>query len=194
MSPADWASSISAIFAGVSALVAAAAIYFPWRTQKSQRFLDQATLSLERAYEAFSSNGLKIQPPNPDRLNWLTAARHIEQYRRLKNLIECNEHKLVCEEQEEYWRHKFYVCLDAQNPLLLDYYKEQTASHRQLGIEPKSAIIVHDFAKWPDEKPDPIDLANVDSILKTGKVLQGNIGLQRYLESLPSYRGKISNE
>lgn len=193
MSQADWASNLSAIFAGVSALAAAAAIYFPWRRQKSQKFLDQASLSLERAYEALSSSGQKIQPPNPDRLNWLTAARHIEQYRRLKKLIECKEHQLVCEEQEEYWRHKFYVCLDAPTPLLLNYYQERTQPHRQSGIEPMSAIIVHDFAKWPDGKQDPIDLANVDSILTLGKVLQGNIGLRLYLESLPSYRNKISH-
>ncbi len=96
MSQADWASTLGTIFAGVSALAAAAAIYFPWRTQKSQKFLDQATLSLERAYEALSSGGQQIQPPNPDRLNWLTAARHIEQYRRLKKLIKCKEHQLIC--------------------------------------------------------------------------------------------------
>lgn len=191
MSQADWTSSLSAVFAGVSALAAAAAIYFPWRTQKSQKYLDQATLSLERAYEALSSRGQQIQPPSPDRLNWLTAARHIEQYRRLKKLIDCKEHQLVCEEQEEYWRHKFYVCLDAPNPLLPDYYQERTQPHRQQGIEPRSAIIVHDFAKWPDGKHDPIDLANVDSILNLGKVLQGNIGLRLYLESLPSFRDKI---
>lgn len=191
MSQVDWASTLSTIFAGVSALAAAAAIHFPRRAQKSQKLLDQAILSLERAYEALSSDGQKIQPPNPDRLNWLTAARHIEQYKRLKMLIECNEHQLICEEQEEYWRHRFYVCLDAPTLLLKDYYKEQTQPHNRPGIEPKSAIIVHDFAKWPDGKQDPIDLANVDAILKLGKVLQGNIGLQLYLESLPSYRERI---
>lgn len=191
MSLADWVSVLSTIIAGLAALAAAAAIYFPQRTQKSQRFLDQATLSLERAYEALSSRGQKIQPPNPDRFSWLTAARHIEQYRRLKKLIKCKEHQLVCEEQEEYWRHEFYVCLDASSSVGLDYYQERAKPHRQLGIEPRSAIIVHDFAKWPDGKQDPIDLANVDLILKRGKVLQGNVGLQLYLKSLPSYHDKI---
>lgn len=191
MLQADWASTLSAIFAGVSALVATAAIYFPWRTQKSQKFLEHATHSLERAYEVLSSSGHQIQPPTPDRLNWLTAARHIEQYRRLRKSIKCKEHQLVCEEQEEYWRHKFYVCLDTPNTLMQDYYQERTLPSGQLGIEPRSAIIVHDFAKWPDGKQDPIDLANVDSVLKLGKVLQGNIGLRLYLESLPSYRDKI---
>ncbi len=191
MSQADLISTLSAIFSGIAVFISVAAIYFPWRTQKSQKFLDQATLSLERAYEALSSGGQRIQPPNPDRLNWLTAARHIEQYKRLKNLIKCNEHLLVCEEQEEYWRHRFHICLDAPNPLLQDYYQERVQPNKRLGIEPKSAIIVHDFAKWPNGKQDPIDLANVNSILKLGKVLQGNIGLRLYLESLPSYRGKI---
>lgn len=188
MSSPDWASTSSAIFAGISALAAAAAIYFPWRTQKSQKLLDQAIISLERAYETLSSDGEQIQPPAPDRLNWLTAARHIEQYRRLKKLIKCEEHRLVCEEQEEYWRHKFYVCLKAPHPLQPSYYQEQLQPRRQLGIEPNSAIIVHDFAKWPDRKIDPLELANVEEILRRGTVLQGNIGLQYYLESLPGYR------
>lgn len=187
----EWIPTLSTLFAGVSALAAAAAIYFPWRTQKSQKFLDQATLSLERAYEALSNGGQEIQPPAPDRLNWLTAARHIEQYRRLKKLIKCEEHQLVCEEQEEYWRHKFHVCLNTSRPLLLDYYNERLRPERQLGIEPSSAIIIHDFAKWPDGKEDPIDSADIDSILKRGKVLQGNIGLRSYLETLPRYREKI---
>lgn len=191
MTQAEWGSILSTIFAGISAIAAAAAIFFPWRTQKSQKFLEQATLSLERAYEALSNSGQKIQPPLPDRLNWLTAARHIEQYRRLKQLIACKEHQLVCEEQEEYWRHKFYICLDTQPPLLPDYYREQTQHPRQLGIEPRSAVIVHDFAKWPDGKKDPIDLADVESVLKIGKVLQWNIGLRLYLEGLPGYRDKI---
>lgn len=191
MSLADWTLTLTTLFAGISAFAAAAAIYVPWRTLKSQKFLDQATLSLERAYDALSGGEQQIQPPTPDRLNWLTAARHIEQYRRLKKLVIYEEHQLVCEEQEEYWRHKFYVCLNSPNPLLPDYYQERLQPNRQLGIEPKSAIIVHDFAKWPDGKKDPIELANVDAILKFGKVLQGNLGLRRYLESLPAYRDKI---
>lgn len=191
MSLADWVSSLSAVFAGISAFVAAAAIYFPGRMQKSQKLLDQATLSLERAYEALTGCGQQIQPPTPDRLNWLTAARHIEQYRRLKKLIKCEAHQLVCEEQEEYWRHKFYVCLNTPSPLLPGYYQQEPQSGRQLGVEPKSAIIVHDFAKWPDGKTDPLDLANVEEILKRGKVFYGNVGLRLYLESLPAYRDKI---
>lgn len=187
----EWIPTLTTLFAGGSALAAAAAIYFPWRTQKSQNFLDQATLSLERAYEVLSNGGQEIQPPAPDRLNWLTAARHIEQYRRLKKLIKCDAHQLVCEEQEEYWRHKFYVCLNTSRPLLLDYYNERSRPERQLGIDPSSAIIIHDFAKWPDEKEDPIDSAGIDLILKHGKVLQGNIGLRNYLETLPRYREKI---
>ncbi|WP_431023541.1 hypothetical protein [Halomonas sp. H5] len=191
MTQSEWMPVLSTSFAGLSAIAAAAAIYFPWRTQKSQKFLDQATLSLERAYEALSSNGQNIQPPASDRLNWLTAARHIEQYRRLKNLIKCKEHQLVCEEQEEFWRHKFHVCLNGSRPLLIDYYQEKPEPEKKLGIEPRSAVIIHAFAKWPDGKEDPIDLADIESMLKGGDVLKGNIGLRLYLESLPSYREKI---
>lgn len=190
MPQVDWAPILSSLFAGLSALAAVAAIYFPWRTQKSQRFLDQSTLSLERAYEVLSSNGQIIQPPAPDRLNWLTTARHLERYQRLKELIKCEEHQLVCEEHEEYWRHRFHVCLNGSKPIMLGYYQENLLSEGQLGIEPKSAIIVHDFAKWPDGKNDPVDLADIESILNRENFLKGNSGLRYYLESLPDYNKK----
>ena len=80
----DWASTASAFFAGLSALVAAAAIYFSWRIQSSQEILNQAVLSLERAYTALTNDGTETKPQAADRLNWLTAARHIERYKKLK--------------------------------------------------------------------------------------------------------------
>ena len=184
----DWASTV---LAGISALAAAVAIYVPWRTQKSQKILDQATITLERAYEVLSCGGNKIQPPAPDRLNWITCARNIEQYRNLKKLIKNKEHQLVCEGQEEYWRHKFYLYLNMPNPLLLEFYKKPRQPHKGLGINPKSAIIIHDFASFPDNKKDPLNLANIDAILERGKVLQENIGLNLYLKSLQEYSEKI---
>ncbi|WP_136066611.1 hypothetical protein [Modicisalibacter radicis] len=191
MTEIDWVPTLTILFAGGSAIAAAAAIFFPWRTHKSQQFLEQAILTLSRAYEALSCNGQEIQPPKSNRLNWLTSARHIEQYRRLKQLIVCKEHKLVCEDQEEYWRHRFYECLKTPTPLSPSYYRDEPKPNGQLGIEPTSAIIIHDFANWPDGKQDPIDLADVDSILKRNQVLKGNIGLRGYLESFPRYKDRI---
>lgn len=188
MTPVDFASIASAVFAGVSALVAAAAIYFPWRIQQSQEILNQAIRSLERAYEALSSNGAHVRPPAPDRLNWLTSARHLEQYKTLKGKISFKIHSIVCEEHEEYWRHQFYLCLDVTSIRPSSYYEEKREPKRQLGIEPRSAIIIYHFASWPEGKIDPIESASVEQMLHDGSVLNGNPGLRYYLNGFEKYR------
>jgi hypothetical protein len=189
MCSADWASTATAIFAGLSAFVAAAAIYFPWKMQNDQEILNQAVLSLERAYATLSRDGSEIQPPAPDRLNWLTTARHLERYKRLKAKLTSDTHRTVCEEHEEYWRHKVYVCLDARQQMSVAYYKEKPQPDQRDGIEPRSALVIHEFAKWPDGRDDPIDKVDAHAIVERGEALNGNRGLRQYLESLPSYRG-----
>ena len=190
MSSSDWVSTASAFFAGISALTAAAAIYFPWRVQNSQEILHQSILSLERAFAAISKNGQEVSPPEPDRLNWLTAARHLEQYRKLKARLTLKTHQIVCEEHEEYWRHQFYSCLNTSPLLSAAYYREKTKPDKHAQIEPKSAIIIHNFAKWPEDRDDPIEKVDVAEILARGDVLKGNYGLRDYLESLPGYSSK----
>jgi hypothetical protein len=189
MFSAEWTATASAVFAGLSALVAAAAIYFPWRMRNSQEILNQAVLSLERAYATLSKDGTEIQPPAPVRLNWLTAARHLEQYKKLKAELASDTHRTVCEEHEEYWRHKIYVCLDAPHQMSVGYYKEKPQPDQRAGIEPRSALVVHEFAKWPEGRDDPIDKVDAQAMVKRGEVLKGNHGLRQYLDSLPGYRG-----
>jgi hypothetical protein len=189
MCSADWTATASTVFAGLSALVAAAAIYFPWRNQNSQEILNQAVLSLQRAYATLTKDGEVIQPPAPDRLNWLTAARHLERYRKLKAELASDTHRTVCEEHEEYWRHKMYVCLDARHEMSVAYYNEKPQPDQRAGIEPRSALVIHEFAKWPDGRDDPIDKIDAQAIVKRGEALNGNHGLRQYLESLPGYRG-----
>lgn len=163
MSLSEWMSLLGAVFAGCSALIAAAAIYFPARRQASQNILEQAQISLERSHEALTSGGLQISPPARDRLNWLTAARHIERYKRLKQKITDDIHKTICEEQEEYWRHKIYICLNSRDLMQLTYY-----THPSHPIEKRSALVIHDFAKWPEDRPDPIDLVDMDKMIANG--------------------------
>ena len=188
MSLADWPSTASAVFAGISALVAAAAIYFPWRMQNSQEVLNQAVLSLERAYTSLTQDGKHVQPPTPDRLNWLTAARHIERYKKLKGKLANGTHRTICEDHEEYWRHKVYVCLDVPLQLSLAYYGEKPQPQQRAGIEPSSALVVHEFAKWPEGRENLIDKVDVKAILERGEVLKGNYGLRQYLEKFPDIK------
>jgi hypothetical protein len=185
MSLNDIATIASAVFAGVSALVAAAAIYFPWRMQQNHELLNQAVLSLERAYRAISNDGQTVRPVVADRLNWLTCARHIESYKALKKRIKTRIHLSVCNEHEEFWRHQFYLCLDMHNIHQSSYYDESPPPERKSGIEPRSALIIYAFASWPHGKSDPIDSVDVKALIEECDPLKGNIGLRTYLEKFP---------
>ena len=186
MSTSDAATIASAIFAGLSALVAAAAIYFPWRLQQNHELLVQAVLSLERAYKALSNDGKNLKPPLADRLNWLTSARHIESYKAIKARLKTKLHRLLCEEHEEFWRHQFYLCLDIPNIHSPSYYAEQPAPNRRSGIEPRSALIIYAFARWSGS--DLIDAVDVKRLMREYEPLKGNIGLREYIKTFSQFR------
>lgn len=165
------------IIAVVAVIIAVAGVFIPWWYQRNQLLLEQAVKSLERAYEALTDKGQSISPPAADRLNWLTAARHIVRYRKIKAKIVCAKtHKLLCEEHEEYWRHQFYLCLKDSTTLPLGYYQGGS-------IDPQSAIIVHGFAEWPGGMSDPIDAVDTHKILReTPNILNRSYGLRFYLD------------
>ena len=179
----DWASIASGIFAGISALIAAAAIYIPARTQVSQKILEQAQISLERAYAALTGGSASGIPPAPDRLNWLSAGRHLVRYKRLKSKVSDSIHKTICEEQEEYWRHRFYTLLRADELRNVEYYLERLAPNPKQGIDKKSALVVHAFAKWPKGRIDPLDEVDSSKLIEEEQALQGNPGLRAYIEN-----------
>jgi hypothetical protein len=92
-------------------------------------------------------------------------------------------HKLVLEEQEEHWRHRFYLLLQ---PLIgvrgVGYYSGgPSLAEKEELIEPMSAVVIHTFAKWPEGKVDPLAALQPDSIDPNAEFLKGNMGLQRYL-------------
>ena len=188
MSSTDIATISSAVFAGIAALIAAGAIYVPWNNQRNQELLNQAVLSLERAYRTLSNEGRNIAPPPADRLNWLTAARHILSYRALKSRIKTALHRSLCEEHEEYWRHQFYLCLNMGNNHSPAYYQEGPPPERRINIDPRSALIVHSMASWPEGKADPIDLVDIPALIKEFNPLHGNIGLREYINTFPHLR------
>lgn len=183
----DYISIASAVFTGVSAFSAAYAIIAQSRTMESERYLSQCIQTLERAFNALAGDQSNDKAIQADRLNWLTSARHIERFKEIKKKIKRKEHVLICNEQEEHWRHQFYLLLNNPQIILPGFYEENIASGKS-AIEPRSAIIIHDFAKWPDKRPDPIEFADVETILKYRKVLEGNIGLRIYLGSKEKYR------
>lgn len=189
MSASDFASIASALFAGVSALIAAAAIYFPWRIQQSQELLNQAARSLERAYDALTNGGTNCSPPAPDRLNWLTSARHLRRYELLKAKLKTDLHRVLCEEHEEYWRHRFYRCLGLPSIQPRSYFQGGIGGGMdQAQIEPRSALIIYSFSRWPQDRADPIDSLDVQTLYREYDPLRGQPGLREYINSFAKFR------
>ena len=185
MSPGDIAVLVSV----AAAVVAVSGVYVPWKHQHDRELFQQAALSLERAYRALSNDGRNAKPPLADRLNWLTAARHLQGYKALKARVKTTLFRSLCEEHEEFWRHEFYLCLDRHNIHDESYYAGPPSEPGEQ-IEPKSALIIHGFASWPTGKTDPIDSVDIKALLRKSDPLTGNIGLSTYLRRFPKLFGE----
>ncbi|HEF4738876.1 hypothetical protein KTD19_07835 [Burkholderia multivorans] len=164
----------------VSGYISRKAILTPQRDRESKNHLDQAILSMQRAHGALTNEG-RDEFAKPDRGNWLRAARHIETYKTLKQGITEPSHKVMCEDHEEYWRHRVYEAIDMYALRQPGWYDEDRVNKRSQ-LEPRSLIIVYGFASWPDDKIDPIAVADISAIAANHDVRKGNHGLRTYLE------------
>ncbi|UEP21386.1 hypothetical protein LL999_15875 [Burkholderia ambifaria] len=178
---ATIASPIIAVIAlCVSGYISRKAILTPQQDRESKNHLDQAILSMQRAHGALT-NEERDELAKPHRGNWLRAARHIETYKTLKQGITEPSHKVMCEDHEEYWRHRVHEAIGMYALRQPGWYEEDRANKRS-ELEPRSLIIVYGFASWPDDKTDPIDVADISAIAANHDVRKGNHGLRAYLE------------
>jgi hypothetical protein len=117
-----------------------------------ERLLRYSLATLERSYLALHGPTPDVAIPPLDRLNWLTSARLILAYREAKAGIKDTLLRKECDNQEDYWREKYYLLLE---PLA----KENPEYFTNLSTErwKSAAIIVHSFAEWPKNKKDLLD-------------------------------------
>lgn len=151
-----------------------------------QELLEQCKRALEWAYNALMPPG-QNGPPLADRLNWLTASRHILAYQELKKRITLQPQARICEDFEEFWRHRFYLALSHAS-LSTQHYWSVPEPIRE-NIDATSALVVVDFAGWPDGKEDSTSLVDVE-LLKQRNGLKGNAGrgLKAYIRLLTTPR------
>lgn len=149
----DTSQAVAALAGGLSAVFAGLAITKASIDRKNEHLLKHAKSCLERAYSALCEGSESGQPPNSDRLAWLTAARLIEEYRSCKARIKDALSLQECESHEEHWRHQFYVKLQPLSEGPMDYYRR---SSKGAPIQNVSAVIVHSFADWPEGKEDTL--------------------------------------
>ncbi|MGY2184661.1 hypothetical protein [Pseudomonas sp. SDO5591_S426] len=177
--------NIAAAFAGaLSAFFAFLTIRKSVNERRDDRMLSYAVKTLERAYESLVGNPRSVPPP-ADRLAWLTTARLLEDYKRAKVRIRDKVALEELEGHEEHWRHQFYLALLPLERCQPGFYSG-SANSRHLDQIPKiTAIIIHAFASWPEDKVDPLDAYKnqQDAVDRLG-VSKMWIGLRHYLNIL----------
>ena len=154
---------------------------------KQQVLLDQCRRTLEWAYNALMPDP-HAQMAEPNRLNWITAARHIRAYQDLRRLITMQPQVRICDDFEEFWRHRFYLALSDQSLSTAYYWAAPSPFH--VNLDTLSALIVVDFSGWPDGKVDPTELSEEEiEVLKARNGLKGNAGrgLRAYLNLLAEH-------
>ncbi|EOH6072012.1 hypothetical protein ACMAVI_000036 [Burkholderia cenocepacia] len=114
----------------------------------------------------------------------MTAARHIETFKKLNLGVTEPSHKVMCEDHEESWRHRIAGAIDVYVLRPKGWYEENRAN-RRWGLHPESLVIMYGFASWSDYKRDPIDEADLAAGAAAHDVRKGNHGLRDYLEQFP---------
>jgi hypothetical protein len=151
------------------------------RKEASKAFLDESILLLERAYETFTRCG--TDPPRNDRMLWLSTARMIIRFRKMRDRLTEPAHQDVSDEHEEYWRFRFYS-------LLLENSKNFTTTYFLAGGQDMSVIdrtsisVVFNFAEWRKGVSDPLDTVKVRELISTEWLflLQEFQGVRDFLE------------
>ena len=108
----------------------------------SETYLREALSVLEKAYETFIQQG--DNPPANDRLLWLSTARMIVRFQKLRKKVTEKDHVAVADENEEYTRLKFYTLLKGNsNNFSREYFLPWGRS--VFGIEYSAKIDCCDF-------------------------------------------------
>lgn len=126
------------------------------RRADDKELLEQLKFTLEHAYGSIAIALKDSDLPKKDRLGWLSAARHLSRYWQLKRAINTKIYMIICDEQEEYWRHKFYLLLQRISESNFFVWINQDQMDEET-VDPKSAAIVYAFSQWKEGLPDPLD-------------------------------------
>lgn len=188
----EWLKVLLSAGTPVSAFLA----YLAYRANRvrdaDKELMTQARQSLKWAYDALTEEG-KTVPPSADRLNWLTCARHLLRHKELAAQIKTDTYRMVHAEQEEFWRHQFYLALNHPALSFAGYYMgpDRYGPLSGNGIEPRSAAVVVAFSSWPDGQVDRIDEVDAAELV-AGQGGSPKFGVRAYLEDLQHVREQLA--
>lgn len=164
------------------------------RKRISLDYLEESKLLLERAYSTITSAGTHTDIPLNDRLVWLTTARFIESYKKMKSKISEKDHEGIIEEHEEFWRHQFYLLLNKSElgfPLTYFVKSKQSAEWDFENLAPVSLAVVYAFSDWPEGKVDILENVDTPKELAKGTLLVKHRGLSSYIEKFKKHQKEI---
>lgn len=172
------------------------------KSREESRLVTEAAIEfLKHAYHTLTKGNTTRVPPN-DRISWLTAARHLLTAQELVEKITDPTHKLVYEEQLEFWRTELYKLLSplgAEGSLMDEKYFADEAQHAfvhsaevRAPIDEKSLAVVFRFIQWPDDRPDrlaSVDRFTDEEIDRHSKF--GHRGLASFLSACRKYEESL---
>lgn len=157
---------------------------------RDKELLTQVKSSFAWAYDVLTNEG-RDNPPQANRLNWLTCARHLLRAEKLVKQISSQIYKTVYAEIEEYWRHKFYMVLSHESMRSGSYYLNSARPEWPENIEISSALVIVDFSNWKEGSVDPTNDVDREALFQTGRGVKGGSagrGLERYILRLNEIR------
>jgi len=151
--------------------------------EKDKELVVQVQKSLQWAYDVLTEDSKNV-PPQPDRLNWLTTARHLLRAQTIADQISSETYKTVYAEIEEYWRHRFYKALSHISLRDRAYFTKKDNPGWPENIEISSALVIVSFSSWKKDAPDPTDSVDRENLIKNSGGLKGGYagrGLEAYI-------------
>ena len=190
----------SLIISIISLVISGILLSISWRKNVKDRqysndkeLLEQLKQSLDLAYHSLAPDG--DRPPINNRLRWLTSARHIVRYRQISNSLNTPLYRTICEEQEEYWRNRFYILLGKIDSS--GYYEAINPDEMvPENIEPRSAAIVHSFSVWKEGRSDPLEDMSFEDIVRNYKLFSPlHLHFREYIKrKYPNLADKVNEK
>jgi hypothetical protein len=161
--------------------------------EESETYMQEALALLDKAYETFTRLG--EDPPANDRLLWLSTARMIVRFQKLRKSVVDEDHRAVVEESEEYFRLKFYTLLNQNGSNFTSDYFRGGATHRYAAenIARRSIAIIFQFSRWKAGATDPLDSIDDVELFAKGALPIDQTGAEEYLEGFADYWQKVQD-
>jgi hypothetical protein len=155
----------------------------------SEKFMNQAIVTIERAYAILTTDGKSTDPPLALSNNWETSARLIESYKTIKNKVSSINHIDVLSEHEEYWRQKFYLALRSEQMQSPEYFaksrKARLHDNDIQNLNPVALAVIYNFSECRKDYNDPLIKVDEAKMLAYGTIIARNSGLLTYIKQFP---------